>query len=41
METYTLAGGLMVPVLGYGTYKATLENGEEPVLAAIKAVPVC
>ena len=37
METYTLAGGLMVPVLGYGTYKATLENGEEPVLAAIKA----
>ena len=28
METYTLAGGLMVPVLGYGTYKATLENGK-------------
>ena len=27
----------MVPVLGYGTYKATLENGKEPVLAAIKA----
>ena len=37
METYMLAGGLSVPVLGYGTYKATLENGEEPVLAAIKA----
>lgn len=37
METHTLAGGLSVPVLGYGTYKATLENGEEPVLAAIKA----
>lgn len=37
METYMLAGGLSVPVLGYGTYKATLENGEGPVLAAIKA----
>lgn len=37
METYMLAGGLSVPVLGYGTYKATLENGEELVLAAIKA----
>lgn len=37
METYMLAGGLSVPVLGYGTYKATLENDEEPVLAAIKA----
>lgn len=37
METYTLAGGLSVPVLGYGTYKATLENGEKPVAEAIKA----
>ena len=36
MKTFSLSNGMVLPAVGYGTYKATLQEGDRPICAALE-----